>query len=230
VPLALLGQVTLNGDSITNTFVGIPDLPLSRFELAIAGGGNTHLLSNTRSLCGRKTPPLARATLLSHSGRTAHVNAPLAVRGCPPGSSITRGGRGRPRATLSLRFRHRRGLLAARFVAARKGPRLKRTRLTLPKRLRTGARRGKLPRGLKVTADGRRLGRKRVRLHGHTLDVRLKGRGARSVRVRWSAIKPRRKLARRLKHRPRLTFVARLTDARRRTTRLRLTVRPAVRP
>jgi hypothetical protein len=230
VALALFGKVAINGDTLVNTFTGIPDLPLSRFQLTIAGGGKDHLLSNGRKLCGRKTPPLAHADLLAHSGKTATANASLAVLGCPPGSTTTvRGGKGRPRATLSMRFRHRRGSLSARFTAARKGPRLKRARLAVPKRLRTGAHRGKLPKHLRVTAGGHRVARKRVHLRGHLLDVRLKG-SARTIRVRWTAIKPTRKLARRLKHRPRLTFVARLTDAKHRTTRLKLTVRPAVRP
>ena len=50
-----------------------------------------------------------------------------------------------------------------------------------------------------------------------------------TIRVRWGGLKPRRKLARRLKHRPKLTFVVRLTDAKRHTTRFELTVRPSVR-
>jgi hypothetical protein len=229
VPLALLGQVSF-GTGITNIFDGVPDLPLSRFELTIDGGGTTGLLLNGPKLCGRKTRPVAHATLLAHSGKTANLDSPLEVLGCVPGSSTTvGGGTGRPRASLSLRFKHRRGALSARFLAGKKAPRLKRARLRLPTRLRTGARKGKLPRRLRVTADGHELGRKSVRLRGQTLDVRRKGRGAKEIRVRWGAIVPRRKLARRLKRRPKLTFVARLTDRRRHTTRFVLTVRPKVR-
>jgi hypothetical protein len=228
VPLQLLGTVTIAGDQLTNTFGGVPDLPLSRFELTVNGGGTDHLLSNTSKLCGRKTPPLARATLLAHSGKTANIDAPLQVRGCTPGSTTTQGGgHSHPQARVSLAFKHKVGTLSARFRKAGTGPRLKRARLKLPTRLQTGARKGKLPRRLRVTADGHRVARKRIHLHGQLLDVKVKG--AKEIRVRWGGLKPRRKLARRLKHRPKLTFVARLTDSKRHTTRFELTVRPSVR-
>jgi hypothetical protein len=228
VPLQLLGVIAVNGSTLTNVFDGVPDLPLSRFELTVAGGGTDRLLANTTNLCARKTPPLAKATLLAHSGKTASVDAPVQVRGCTPGGTTTQGGgRSHPQARVSLAFKHKVGTLSARFRKAGKGPRLKRARLTLPTRLRTGARKGKLPRRLRVTADGRRVARKRIHLHGQLLDVKVKG--AKEIRVRWGGLKPRRKLARRLKHRPKLTFVARLTDSRRHTTRFELTVRPRVR-
>lgn len=228
VPLQLLGRVIVAGSTLTNVFDGVPDLPLSRFELTVNGGGTDHLLANTSDLCGFKTPPLAKATLLAHSGKTANIDSPVQVRGCKPGSTTTQGGgRSHPQARVSLAFKHKVGTLSGRFRKAGKGPRLKRARLTLPTRLQTGARKGKLPRRLRVTADGHRVARKRIHLHGQLLDVKVKG--AKEIRVRWGGLKPRRKLARRLKHRPKLTFVVRLTDAKRHTTRFELTVRPSVR-
>lgn len=230
VPLQLVGRVGFGASSITNTFDNIPDLPLSRFQLTIAGGGTRGLLTNGDNLCRLIDPPVASGQVLAHSGRSANLTALLPVRGCVPGSTTTvGGGKGRPRGTLSLRFnRHHVGSLSARFFRrSSSAPKLKRLRLSLPKRLRTGARHGKLPRRFRVTAGGRRLGRKSVKLRGHLLDVRLRGRTASSIRLRWGAIQPSRSLARRLAHRPRLTFLARVTDTRR-TTRLGLTVRPAV--
>jgi hypothetical protein len=46
--------------------------------------------------------------------------------------------------------------------------------------------------------------------------------------IRWPGLRPGRSLARRLASRPRLAFLVRLTDAGRRTTTLRLRVRPIV--
>jgi hypothetical protein len=224
VPLTLFGAVGIEGSSLKNTFDGIPDLPLSRFELAI-DGGEGGLLANSTNLCRLTAPAAARGVLTGHSGATSTLNATFEVRGCPPGPSTVVGGKeGKPSAALSLRYKRGLGTLRARFRSGKGGSALKRARLALPKGFykRPGARKR-----LRVTAGKRRLGRKQVRLRGRTLDVRLR-RAARTVTVRWRAIRPGRKLARRLPRRPRLTFVARVTPAGGKSARLRLTVRPAV--
>jgi hypothetical protein len=84
---------------------------------------------------------------------------------------------------------------------------------------------GRLPR---VFALGRRLRGSAVRVRGRTLEVRVAGKGGRVVSIRWTGLRAVGSLPRRLSRRPRLTFVARVTEASRRVTTLRLRVRPAV--
>jgi hypothetical protein len=230
VPLTLIGSSGLENSLLTNTFAGIPDVPLSRFVLTVDGGGTNGLLKNTANLCKLATPPTATGTLVAQSGKTADISAALQVRGCPAGpETVAGGGEGEPRASLSLRYRHRRGALRARFRSARGGKPLARARLRLPKGF--VARSARHPRRhLRVVAGKHRLGRKAVRLRGRrTLAMTLRGGGARTVTVRWSGVKPGRSLARRLRKRPRLTFVAQLTPKGAQTRNLKLTVRPSVR-
>jgi hypothetical protein len=229
VPLTLVGASGLENSLLTNTFEGIPDVPLSRFELTIDGGGTNGLLKNIANLCKLAAAPTATGTLVGQSGKTANISAALEVRGCTPGpETVAGGGEGEPRASLSLRYRHRVGALRARFQAARGGKPLTRAQLRLPKDfLAKGAKHAR--RRLRVTTGKRRLGRRAVKLRGRrTLAIALGGGGAKTVTVRWGGVKPARKLARRLPKRPRLTFVARLTPKGEKMRRLKLTVRPAV--
>jgi hypothetical protein len=169
VPLTLFGATGL-GESITNTFDGIPDLPLSRFELTVDGGGRG-LIVNSADLCSAGVQRGARAQIVSHSGATANLAADFQVVGCEaanPGSTVTEvGGEGRPRATLGLHFKRRVGTLTGRFRAGTGAPALTRARLAIPKRLKLAKER------LRVTAGGKRVKRSSVHLRGHSLDVRL---------------------------------------------------------
>ena len=210
VPLTLIGAVVLAPD-LTTTFDGIPDVPLSRFELTLDGGGgkDTGQLVNRADLCRADTPLTLKAELLAHSGRTADITGQLEPAGC---ESITVSpGPGKPKGRLTLRFRHKRGTLTARFSAPTA---MKRVRLALPKSM---AKPGK--RGLRVKG-----GKRGVR--GRLLTITTKKR---SVSLSWKGLKPGRSLARRLRKHPRLVFVARVTTAAGKTTKLRLGVRPSVR-
>jgi hypothetical protein len=208
---------------VQNTFEGIPDLPLSRFELTVDGGGTSGLLVNTTDLCQLADRPLAGASLVAHSGATAELNAPFEVQGCVPGpEDVAGGGTGLPSAKLSLRYARGLGSLRARFRAAAEGKPLKRVRLRLPKGF---ARKGEARRGLRVRAGKRPLARGQTRVRGRLLTIAAR---ARKINLRWDRVKPTRSLARRIRKRPRLTFVAHLTPAGERTRRLPLVVRPAV--
>jgi hypothetical protein len=98
VTLPLFGTVLPGPDGVTHTaFSGIPDVPLSRFELAFTGGGSSPL-NLTRDICHGPRPNV-RAQFSAHSGAQATVTAPLKVSGCPPVASLTRRGH-----TLTLRI------------------------------------------------------------------------------------------------------------------------------
>lgn len=76
VELELTGRMTFAHGRVQMLFDQIPDVPLSRFTLRMAGG-KRGVLVNNRDLCGPR--PFARAALSAHSGRSKTLSAPLAV-------------------------------------------------------------------------------------------------------------------------------------------------------
>ena len=92
VSLSLFGTVAPPGSDgvIRNSFGGIPDVPLERFELTFTGGANAPLRL-ARDVCHgpRQT---VRGSFTAHSGAVANVSARLKVAGCPPVATLTRRG------------------------------------------------------------------------------------------------------------------------------------------
>jgi hypothetical protein len=114
VTLSLFGTVPLPGADgvIHNTFAGIPDVPLARFELAFSGGANSPLILE-RDVCHgpRQT---VRAQFSGHNGVQTNVSAPLRVVGCAPVVSLTRRGH-----RLTLRLTHGRDAAALKRATLR---------------------------------------------------------------------------------------------------------------
>jgi hypothetical protein len=100
VTLPLFGEVGLPGADgvIHNTFAGIPDVPLERFDLAFTGGA-TMPLTVKKDLC-RGARQRVRGAFTGHNGAVANVSAPLKVDGCPPVVTLKRRGH---RLTLCTR-------------------------------------------------------------------------------------------------------------------------------
>jgi hypothetical protein len=156
IPLRLDGTVELTPQGLRTTFTGLPDVPLTHFELNLAGGeqGVFQLASD---VCTVKPPPAVAASFVAHSGATAAETTALAVEGCTPPpiatARITRLRTGRPTVRLAV-------------AAGKDSPELREVRVLLPdalrvkpKRARKGARArtdaAKLPRAaLKLTRDG----------------------------------------------------------------------------
>jgi len=92
VSLPLFGTVGLPGADgvIHNSFGGIPDVPLERFELTFTGGATSQLKLG-RDVCHgpRQT---VRGSFTAHSGAIASVSAPLKIAGCPPVVALRRRG------------------------------------------------------------------------------------------------------------------------------------------
>ncbi len=88
VSLPLFGKVDLfRGDNkIHNTFAGIPDVPLERFDLKFTTASP---LKTTRDVChgARQT---VTGKLTGHNGKVANLRAPLKVAGCPPVVTLKR--------------------------------------------------------------------------------------------------------------------------------------------
>ncbi|HEX2087162.1 MAG TPA: hypothetical protein VHF89_15885, partial [Solirubrobacteraceae bacterium] len=199
--LTLLGTNEFVPGGQVTTFDGIPDVPLSRFELRFLGG-QEGLLAAARDLC-EGAPPRLSATFTSHAGTERVVDAPATVVGCrvapPPPPLATRG----PRASIALGSL-RRGRPSLRLRVTAGDERIRRVLLGLP-------------RGMRVR-KGTRLRGARLRSRGRAIEIAAPGRGARTVtltlRTGTLAVSQRLRRARRLRFRVHVT-----DTAGRRTTR-----------
>jgi hypothetical protein len=82
INVRLVGDISATPTGTATTFSGIPDVPLSSFELDFAGGSGG-LLTATGDLC--TTPTNLGAEFGSHSGKTVTATVPATVKGCPGG-------------------------------------------------------------------------------------------------------------------------------------------------
>ncbi len=87
VALNLFAQNAIEGVRTVNTFSGLPDVPVTSFELFIQGG-KTGLLKNFHDLCTAATDH-ADATFTAQSGKVSSSKPELEIVGCaPPGIKI----------------------------------------------------------------------------------------------------------------------------------------------
>jgi hypothetical protein len=206
VSVTLIGNAELIGGKLANVFDGQPDLPLGRFDLTLTGGTGG-LLKNTVDLCAPGADVTAGASFTAHSGKTQDRSVALTILGCPPGPptaayTLKPGKPGKPG--------HR--ILAGRFTAGVRAPKLTKVRVTLPPNLSPGAPNPK--QRVTAYADGKKLGplEIRVRNHGRRLGLILKG--TRKVSFTWRGLVP---LAGNPAH---PSFATEITDARGVVTRL----------
>jgi hypothetical protein len=89
VTLSLFGKVDPFGADrrIKNSFAGIPDVPLERFELAF----NTATpLEISKDVCHGARQRVT-AALTAHSGAKVNLSTPLRIAGCPPTVTLKKG-------------------------------------------------------------------------------------------------------------------------------------------
>lgn len=80
IALNLEGKLSIaRGGRIQTTFGKVPDVPISRFELELAGGTNGALKA-TEDLC--KAKPAARLALVAHNGAETRASRAIRVTGC----------------------------------------------------------------------------------------------------------------------------------------------------
>jgi hypothetical protein len=200
--LSLRGQVSVaSGGGLVNRFDGIPDVPISRFELTFTGGKDG-TLGTTRDMC-RGAVQMLKADFRGHNGATFSRTAPVGVQGCKPviTASLRHAKSARPKLLLSFRE-------PAASTA------IQRLTVKLPATLRGKAHSAK---GVHVVAGKRRLGRKSFSLTGRTLVLRTLPAGTHVLKVGLSqgAIKPRASLRQRAAggKRPLLRFGFQFTDS-----------------
>jgi len=182
LPLKILGTSTLPGGRVATTFEGLPDLPLSRFELVFPGGPNG-LVRVVGDVCSPDST--FGAEFKSQAGQEVSRTLPTSVNGtCQPGGDGNGNGNGdrvkppKAKARVSGAARHRpRAALRIRSGGAA----VRTVRVGLPRalKLRRGA-----ARRLIVKADGRRVAPKKIVAKGRAIKVkRFPGKGARNLNI-----------------------------------------------
>lgn len=170
IPLRLDGAVELTQQGIRTTFTGLPDVPLTRFELNLAGG-DTGIFQLASDLCTANPKPAVAASYAAQSGATAAETVLLAVEGCtaPPTASarITRLRTGRPKVRLTV-------------TAAKDSPGLREVRLLLPNAFDTKPKRAR--KGATARTGSGKLSRKAIKLTDSDLRLTLP-EGTRTVRA-----------------------------------------------
>lgn len=182
VAVDLTGSISFakGAGGLITTFNDIPDLALTRFQLAFHNG-KLGVIAVVNSVCS-PTPKIA-ATFTGHNGRVTSQSHTIAVTGCPPV----------PKRTASLRFRASSGTLTVKVTRAKKEKALAAVSVALPKTL-------KLTKGaIAVKANGKRLKAKAIKVKGATVTVSLGAKGVGATTVTLSKVRASTKaLARKL--------------------------------
>lgn len=217
-PLAITvsGKVRQQGTRIVTAVTGLPDTPLTRFALTLAGGSKG-LIQASRDLCASPTVPID-AQFASFTGAAVKRTTAVDIPDCAPAGTVKLGSLRNGKPTFDLRVVGGRTKVTA-------------AQLTLPSGLRFQSA-ARVRRLVKVSATGLPRGSKAtVSVNGTRLRITVpKGKSATVLRVQMRAgglrVSPRLRRA----GRPRLNFRLNtsLTDGRRPS--LRLNARPAATP
>jgi hypothetical protein len=192
VNLSLRGAVSTGpGGALVNRFDGIPDVPISHFELDFTGGKNGTLVTST-DLCRGAVKKLT-ASFIGHNGATFTRSAPVGIQGCKPiiSASIRHASSAHPKLLMQLRepaVSTAISKLTLRLPASLKGKRHART-------------------GVHVVAGKRRISKKNFLLTSRTLVIKKLPANTHVLKIGLSggAITPRKSLKNRLAGR-KLTF------------------------
>ncbi|MGH2988634.1 MAG: hypothetical protein ACRDMA_02060, partial [Solirubrobacterales bacterium] len=197
LPLQLRGNFVLTPGP-GNVFEGLPDVPISRFELNFDAD---KLVVTTRDLCVPPRPEF-HADFEGHNGAKVSGDFPASVRGC--GSKL-----GRPTAKVKLRKSKSEHPRMKAKVKAGAAAQVEKMKLKLPRQLRFAAGK-KFKRGAKASGElkgGRRKAKVTDADGTETLKLRVKGKGLDRVK----AIKKGKKLR----------FPIKVTDVTGKTTKIK---------
>ncbi|UUY04163.1 hypothetical protein LRS13_01140 [Svornostia abyssi] len=214
INLTLNGKIKFGPDGrMVNSFVGIPDVPLSRFDFTLEGGARGLVIA-TKDLCSVSSLPFDGA-FTSHAGGAAKTTAQPRLDGCAPQGTLKVGSLRSGRPTLDLRV-----------VGGR--TRVRSAQLVVPKGL-AFAPASVVRKRLQVSTTGLKKGAKaRVTVTGQSIRVTVpSGQSATVLRVRVRAGGLRASTRLRKQGRPRLTFRLNTTTADAKAQRRSLRVRPA---
>ena len=201
-PLAiqLLGNFILSPGP-GNVFEGLPDIPISRFELKFV---EDKLVLTSRELC-EPPPALVGTDFLGYNGAKRTGNVAAQIAGCTPSAKVklSRTASKHPRMKLKVKGG---------------GSTLKKTTLKLPRQLKFSGKRA-FKRGTKATGDSGKLRKSAVKGRKRKLKLKAdKGSGNLKVKVAKRALKRVKPIKRGKK----LRFPTKVTDAGGFETKLKL--------
>jgi hypothetical protein len=216
INIRLTGAIQLGTEGTETTFTGIPDVPLSRFQLDFNGGANG-LVGSSDDIC--KHVPTIKGEFTSHSGKSVTVTSTPTVKGCAAGTP----GNPTPRPIAAVALRKLASSSPVLNVSAKRragGKKLRSVAVVLPGPLSLD--RGKLSvglkaaKGLKASLSGKR-----------TLKLRTKSAtGAAKIGALLSkgALKVSKGLKRRVGKHPKVIVKLKVTEVGGRVTTLRKSV------
>lgn len=183
-----------------NVFEGLPDIPLSRFELKF---NQDKLVLTTRDLCEPPVPPFT-TDFLGHNGIRRTGPFQTQVVGCTPSAEVS---------LAKSRSKHPR----LKVKVSGGGSTLRQARVKLPRPLKF-TKKKKFKRGAKAKGDGAKLGKKTLKRGARNVKLTSK-RGAGTLRLGFR--KKALKRVKRIKKGKRLRFPVKVTDVAGNTTRLK---------
>jgi hypothetical protein len=178
LPLKILGDSGFDNGRVVTTFDGLPDLPLSRFELTFPGGP-TGLIRVLDNVCAPNVT--FNADFTSQSGQKVSRTLPTKVTGTCAGGGGNGNQAKKPKARIVVKgAKHHKPRVSIRVKSG--GAAMRAVQVKLPRALKL--RRNAASR-IVVKSDGKRIrGKKKLVAKGRLLKVRgLPGKGARVLKV-----------------------------------------------
>jgi hypothetical protein len=214
INIRLVGNIQLAAAGTETTFAGIPDVPLTRFQLDFTSGASG-LVGTIEDLCTHT--PSIKGEFTAHSGKTTTVTSPATVNGCPNGVVPPPAKNPRPVGAASLRgLATSKPVLKASVKRRTGGKRIRALSISLPSGL-------SFDRGtLKVTVLGTSkillpvAGKRRIVLRTKS----VKGAASLAATVKPGLVVSKG-LRSRVKRHPKVTVVLRATDVSGKTFTLR---------
>jgi hypothetical protein len=215
INVRLTGDIALTAAGTETTFAGIPDVPLSRFQLDF-NGGPSGLVGTSKDLCDIAAG--IKGEFLAHSGATKTETITPTVQGCSKSNPPPTTGKS-PRPTGAASLSHLAGKSPTLKASAKRrsgGKRLSFVSVRLPSGLSFA--RAKLKAGLKKTkgASASLGGRRTLRLRSKSPT----GLTSISATARKGALKISKKLRKRVRKHPKVKLTLRITEVGGRVTTL----------
>jgi hypothetical protein len=211
--ITVAGKIRQQGTRLLAEISGLPDTPLTRFELTLAGGSRG-LLQASRDLCSTTTLPLD-AQFGSFTGANVKRTVSTAIPSCAPAATVKLGSLKTGRPTFDLRVSGGRTAVSS-------------TQLTLPTGLTFASSRA-VRKLVRVSATGLPRGaRATLTVRGRTLRLTVpRGQAATVLRVQMRAGGLRVSQRLRRAGRPKLSFRLQTNLPNGTRTALRVSARPA---
>jgi len=159
-----------------NVFEGLPDIPISRFELKFV---QDRLIATTRELC-EPPPALFITDFTGHNGAKRGGQVEAQIAGCSPDAEVK---------LTKTRSKHPR----MKATVKGGGSTLREAKIKLPRQLKFGKKKA-FKRGAKAKSDGEKLKKSALKAKARRLQVKSNGAKTLKVNVRKKGLKRVKKI------------------------------------